>query len=451
VASFIIAYPVLWILGLAVPGGALLLGCLAVVSGIRTVVTAAVAIPWYLVTVAQALAVCIHWSARDLPVATLARRLLSPGVLGWAMFGIALAVGREHLRSPERIRTAGAVLGGYILFGAVVSGLLFAIGVPELSFDTPLAGVVPAGLDAREMYFTAHVFMTDPAIPWLPRLRLLFPWAVMLGYCSLAVVLLSADHPSARWRWIGMVGGGFGVVGSQSRVVILCFAILLPLLALRRIRRDPVGIRPLILVALIGLVGVSGGGLILQSYGGTDLGDVYAAAMEWRGGSTDARMLGYIASWEGFLESPLWGHGWPGEYVHPEIPQRVGSHSSVFGLLYTGGAVSLGLFLLALGSLMARVLWQLLIAGTISHVALGIAVTLPLLSVFEGLYSYGPTLFPFLIYVGGSLAHRHAAESGLRPLPLTEQGSKLTDRGVYQDVDIPATARSRADATGSSL
>ena len=76
---------------------------------------------------------------------------------------------------------------------------------------------------------------------------------------------------------------------------------------------------------------------------------------EARPGASEVRNEVYEANWKGFSEAPWLGHGWPGEplvaseHVYgTDGGMVVGSHSTVSGLLYKGGIVTFGLFVLAL-------------------------------------------------------------------------------------------------------
>ena len=124
-----------------------------------------------------------------------------------------------------------------------------------------------------------------------------------------------------------------------------------------------------------------------------------------RSGSSMARELIYEKSWEGFLELPIVGHGWIGESVHKTENLPIGSHSTVYGLLYTGGALTFGMFALALGTTLvatARAAVGPDQSGA-GRAALGLALTLLVFCRYEMLFSFTlPCLFLFT-WIGGAL------------------------------------------------
>jgi O-antigen ligase len=77
-----------------------------------------------------------------------------------------------------------------------------------------------------------------------------------------------------------------------------------------------------------------------------------------RAGSSLARELIYEKSWEGFLQSPIIGHGWIGDSVHRREVLPIGSHSTIYGLAYTGGLPTLAAFFFALSITLAALTWR---------------------------------------------------------------------------------------------
>jgi O-antigen ligase len=115
-----------------------------------------------------------------------------------------------------------------------------------------------------------------------------------------------------------------------------------------------------------------------------------------------ARELIYEKSWEGFLQSPIIGHGWIGESVHPKELLPIGSHSTIYGLLYTGGLPTLAAFIVALSLTLSAIVWRYVSVGAQDRrrtgILMGIGVTLCLVMNcrYEALYSLTlPCLFLF--------------------------------------------------------
>lgn len=406
IAGYLLLYPVLWVSGLAVPSAGFLLVWLVLRGQTNRIITDPVAIPWYLLALVQAFSVIVNWGMQELPLITLIRRLMSPVVVGWAMFGFALAVGRNQVRVTEHIRRATCVFGLYIFIGAVLAIGLFAAGFSSYSFLTPIGHLLPASLPATDMYFTAHIFTIEPQLDVIPRLRVLYPWSVMVSFCSLIVLLVAAGETARTWRWIGMIGGFVGLLGGQSRIVLVCFLVATAFYIVLRWRHQWVVLTVLLSLNIILVLVLVSEGLV-----GLHLAGLYEPILNWRGGSTEARMLGYEASWSGFLASPILGHGWPGEQIDPNIPMFVGSHSSIYGLLYTGGLISFGCLMLALVMLLGLAFRRVFVRGRTARAAAAIVVTLPILGVTESLFSYGPALMPFLVYFGAAFTSENDSHS----------------------------------------
>lgn len=414
VAGYLWTLPLLWVLGLAVPAAGFLLAWLVVRGRTRRILLDPLAVAWYPLTLIQAWSVVVNWEAQQLPVSALLRRLASPGVVGWAMLGVAFAVGRSLPWEGARIRRATCGVGLYLLAGTGVSWLLFFAGLKSFSFVTPVGFFLPADLPARTLYFTAKFFMLDidSTLYRIPRIEILYPWSVMLSFCSLVVLMIALGEKDRRWRTVGVLGGLLGIFGGQSRTVALCLILSVAVYLVLRGGR-----RAVLLATVSGVFAASLLQLYLGATGGRladGVAGVYNAALEWRAGSTSARRLAYQASFEGFLRAPFIGHGWQGDFVEPTIPIPVGSTSSVFGLLYTAGALGLGSFVLALVVLVGAGLRAIGDRGGGPRAAVAVLVTIPVLALTESLFSYGPALMPFFVFFGAELARRDAANSQLR-------------------------------------
>ncbi|HEX8374525.1 MAG TPA: O-antigen ligase family protein, partial [Geminicoccaceae bacterium] len=231
------------------------------------------------------------------------------------------------------------------------------------------------------------------------RLVLFFPWPTALAMGCIAIVLVSLREPSRAWRYVGVGGGLLGLVSSWSRIGFAAFAVAIAAeLFLRLDRLARAGLVAAFFLVLLGLL-VAG----LDPF--ERLSDARQTVNAARSGSSMARELIYERSWEGFLESPLLGHGWIGGSVHRTEDLPIGSHSTVYGLLYTGGALTFGTFALALGATLAgtaRVAFgpDPTLAG---RTALGLALTLLVFCPYEMLFSFSlPCLFLFT-WIGGAL------------------------------------------------
>ena len=231
----------------------------------------------------------------------------------------------------------------------------------------------------------------------IPRLILFYPWSVCLGFSGVAVFFIALQERKFSFKVVGVVGGIVAVVGSMSRAAAIA---LLAAGAIYLFRKAAYRYQFLFMTFVCAVTA----GLIVVGLRPMDLlSGLNNSVTEMRQGSTDARQLGYDESWRGFLQSPLVGQGWPGELLSDDIPMPIGTHSSIYGLLYTGGLLTFIPFCLAMG-------WTLIVlfrqsASRTGHQrsALAIGVTLALLSYGEGIYSFPlPTLFAFC-WLGAAL------------------------------------------------
>jgi O-antigen ligase len=206
-----------------------------------------------------------------------------------------------------------------------------------------------------------------------------------------------------------MAGGLVGVIFSWSRIAIATWVVVAALVAFLRagilLRLAVVG------AALLAL-------FCLPLYGVDPFGDISSlrhSIDRARAGSSMARELIYQKSWEGFLNSPLIGHGWIGESVHPKEELPIGSHSTIYGLLYTGGLPTFLAFVVAMTATLLVQIGRWVQARTEDHrarIEIGVALTLCLLafSPFEQIFSLTvPCLFMFL-WIGACVGQSEYAE-----------------------------------------
>lgn len=401
--------PLLWLAGLLAPAGAALLGSLAWRRWPRDPAVGAIAGLWIAVGAAQAFAAFVNaWLAGDALLGTL-RNLLSFGVLGWLFAGLGVAVGHAYgLANAWVIRTV-AWLGLWVLvlgaFALAVAGLT---GQGALVFRTPLAYLLPDS-PAAQFYFGIIFYSTEYSFgDGAARLTLFFPWPTALAMGGVTVAAISLRDRSWVWRCVGMAGGMVGVVFSWSRIGLAAFALVMSVEAFLRL--DRLGRSLVVALLPLGLFALLASGLnpVERALGAR------AAVDAARSGSSEARALIYEKSWEGFLESPIVGHGWIGPSVHPTENLPIGSHSTLYGLAYTGGALTLGAFALALGATLLATARAALLGRDptgAGRTAFCLALTLLVFSPYEMLFSFSlPCLFLFA-WIGGALREAPAAWS----------------------------------------
>jgi hypothetical protein len=407
---YLVLAPVLWALGLLAPAGFLLILWLLAWrwpgGGLINLVVAA----WLLVAAAQAGAVFWNWSLAGESLLMLPRRLVSFAVTGWLMLGVIIAVGYAYnLAKPALVR-AIMVFGLYIaLFTALSLPLATLFHLEEMSFTTPIRMVLGDSPSAK-FYTSAVIFHREVTLGLeLPRMMLFFPWPTALGLAGIAIFLIAFCEEHPWWRLAGMGGGLAGAVFSLSRAAWV--ALPVAWFVLFCLRAKPIS-RSLMVVAfsLMGLAGVLAGVDPIKEFKAAS--ESFAEA---RSGSSMARDLIYDHSWEGFLSSPVFGKGWIGESVIAEENLPIGSHSSVYGTLYTGGGVTFGALILAGIVTLSALLFRVFQGNARAASALAVMCALTLFGYGESLFSLVlPCMFIFL-FTGGAL---RTDPSSVRRVPI---------------------------------
>lgn len=395
---------VLWLIGILAPGGLAVLLVLIRRRWPRGLLVNLVVASWFAIGASQAFAAILNGVYSGNPEEGL-RNVFAFSVLGWIFGGMGIAAGAAHRLSDARTIRSITWLGGFILVLAAIAAAGRLAGLSDLQvWPTPLSLILP---QSRAVYFytSAIVFQTEATFGEAhTRLLLFFPWATALGLGGLAIALVSTLERARLWQLIGFAGGVVGVVFSWSRIAIASLLVVVPLLIFLRLppkwRLVPVGL----LLA----------GLVAMPLCGIDpieqIEAVQDAVTEARAGSSIARDLIYERSWEGFLASPVVGHGWVGESVHAKEELPIGSHSTVYGLLYTGGVLTFSAFVLAMSLTFAALLHRFAKTdfGSTSRarvvIALGLALCLVTYCPFESIFRLTlPCLFLFT-WIGASLA-----------------------------------------------
>jgi len=400
VKAYTAATPVLWVLGLLLPATILLLLYLTWRARLSRLVADGVAIPWFVVAACQGLSVTVNWWQGGLPFSDLLYRLTYTPVSGWLALGLALGAGRQlRLASPPVVRAAAIQGANFLWLGVLCFVLATVVHLPSLSFESPMAALVPESLPARAFYFVPRFYGEGDLLGGVPNLVLFYQWTSVLGFAGLATFFISANEPSLPWRIVGCLGCLTALVGSQSRGAYTGFALgVLAYLLVKTVRT--MELRVAVVAALVCAVG-----LLVSEPGRKLLGAGVGVMHSLRSGSSEARLLGYEKSWEGFQESPFLGHGWPGEDVAKGIPMPLGTHSSVYGLLYTGGALTFLAFFFALASLLFNLLRRAIKAPSPSaRAGLAIGVGLATLSYGESLSSLALPLVVAFAFLGGCVA-----------------------------------------------
>jgi hypothetical protein len=135
------------------------------------------------------------------------------------------------------------------------------------------------------------------------------------------------------------------------------------------------------------------------------------------------------------LQSPIIGHGWIGESVHLKEVLPIGSHSTVYGLLYIGGIPSFFTFVVAM-LLTFTALGQRLLSSRANDprrtrilVGLGLTLCLTMYCPYEALFSLTLPCLLLFTFIGGCLrAKGDVAAGGAQRRGLPQKIEKETLR-----------------------
>jgi hypothetical protein len=357
------------------------------------------------------------------------------GVVGWLFGGLAIAAGATHNLNDARSVRSITWVGGFIVILAIIAALARLAGRHELYiWPTPASLLLPSS-PSITFYTAALVFQTEETLgEATTRLVLFFPWAPALGLGGLAIAFISMLEPNRWWRLVGCSGGVIGVVFSWSRIAIASLIVVGAGLAF--VRLPPLWKFVVIGAALAGLFALPFYGIDPLE----QLSQIPDRINGARAGSSMARELIYQKSWEGFLQSPIIGYGWIGESVHRKEMLPIGSHSTIYGLLYTGGIPTLAAFIMAMSLTFSALVWRFttVCAGgprqTRILVGLGLVLCLTTYCRYEALFNLTlPCLFLFAwigACIGTTKTHQmfETTTPALRPLDLDASPFSLTTR-----------------------
>lgn len=402
ICGYFMSLPALWLCGLMLPA-ALTIICVTWLVYIRSRRALALAMPWFAVGIAQYLSVLINWSVTGESAGVLLKHLLASYVSGWFLLGSAIGIGASGIVGRTRLLRSIAHVSYYSIALAVPAYLLaFHGGHGSLFFVSPLGHLLPSSFASRNFAFGVFVYnWEDFGGALFPRLSLLSPWPTAMGAAGICMAFIAMNlRKTWERRWC-IAGAVLMVVASMGR---LAFLTLLACLLVRWFLdwKRPYQICALYLL-LLGFVTL----LIVIPEPGVVGQAVVRRFQDARPGASEVRNEVYEASWKGFYESPLFGHGWPGKPLATERVYAtdggmdVGTHSTVSGLLYKGGAITFCVFSFAFVSTAGRLLRQT--DSALRKNTLMIFIALGVTCLGEGLESLVlPMLFVFF-WIGAAI------------------------------------------------
>ena len=397
---FILSIPVLWLTGALLPAAMILLFWLLGRIPARKYLTDWLVLSWWLVSVVQAVSVFFNWIDSPESLGFLVRQLLSFTTTGWFVMGAALAIGKySRFDSKEIVRDA-SILALYIIIFGIIAILLYIITRQPTTFiATPVGYILPKDLSLTKFFFTIrfysieHLFGTE-----LPRLALFYPWPLILSFTGIGLLFMTIFEHSKVWKYIGITGAVFAIVGTMGRMGLIASVLSLLIFFWAKLR--PAAKWATVIICSTVLL------FLLSAHLGSGVIDSTMENIEKsREGSSDARRLGYELTWVAINQSPIIGYGWVGDLISAEIPMPLGSHSTILGILYTGGAVTLASFCLAVMITLFSFLNKLAARGDSKRLsAFCIFLALLLFTTTEGINYFFISNLIILFWLGMGLA-----------------------------------------------
>jgi hypothetical protein len=397
-----------WLVGLLTPVQAVTICVLAFVRAPAGAMARIVAISWMSIGMSQLAASVLAGVWRE-QAGTGLGQTISFGVIGWVMGGLAIWAGAAHGLSHRVVVRAVAILGALVIPLAMLGAGGVALGMRTMEFSHTLPTMLaPNNISAR-LYASVAIYLSEETLGELTtRLILFFPYSTALGLGGIGITLISLLERDWRMRLAGITGGLIAVVFSWSRLalgaMVLCAIGWVWLKASLQLK---------LLFVFLALTA-----LFIMSVAGEDwLGSLLSVQDRVdgvRAGSSLARQLIYQKSWEGFLQSPMFGYGWIGPSVHPKETLPIGSHSTVYGLLYTGGGMAFGAFAVAIATTIIAASTRLLTERGERRdemiVLLLLTLTLLFFSKYESLFSITLPCSYIFAFIGGALEPTNQTE-----------------------------------------
>jgi hypothetical protein len=241
----------------------------------------------------------------------------------WSLLPIFMLGGSLKIR-PQLIYRAVCIVCIQSLFVAIVASIL---RMPDVFYTSPLK--IFGGGD----FYDISIFgtLTDDGDEL--RMILFAPWPPALGMVANVYFFLAKNERNRTLKCLGMIGAIAMIVGSVSRLAMLCLPLTLCLTwLLMNIYRPVVQI-------WAGLVAFLGGFLAP-----TMINSLQLAREEFsqsRAGSSRVRtVLGRMALHRWQEEALIWGHGTVSERG-PRVTgyMQIGTHHTWFSILYNHGLV----------------------------------------------------------------------------------------------------------------
>ena len=305
---------------------------------------------------------------------------------GWALLAIFPIIGCCLPIRPQLLYRAACVIALHSLLLAPILYGAYLLKLDPILYTSPLKVVGGAG----DLFFQTRLYALDGE--GNPRWPFFCPWGPAAGMMGNIYFFLSMQEKSVRWKWCGLAGSFVLVWMSKSRMATLfLLVVLLASWVLRTISR------PATLFSL-GIFSVLGGltAPIIESISFRYWQQFHAA----RAGSSRIRsILQRIALRRWREEAPIWGHGTVKTGPHLVENMPIGSHHTIFSLLFVKGIVGLVAFLVPMISTIIS-LWMKAQKNATAGTALSIILILSCYTLGENIENLAYLFWPGLVLIG---------------------------------------------------
>lgn len=309
---------------------------------------------------------------------------------GWALMPLFLFIGAFVEIKPQLVVRAICVVSFHSLIFAVITILLYGVGVNGDLFISPLKAIGGPG----DSFFTVSLYGLNPETG-AGRWRFFTPWAPAAGFVACLFLIFSSQEKDKFWRNAGLLGSFIMCLLSQSRAGWVIYIALTPLCFLNNYFKNPLWLVVIgVIIPAIAMLGEPIFTLLNNSYE-----DIKAA----RPGSTRVRnTLEIIALQRWEAEAPIWGHGIveKGPKIVESMP--IGSHHTWYGLLFVKGIIGLLALAIPLAITCLYLMFNSL-KSPICYTATLMSVVFICYSFFENLEILSFLYWPALLWIGIAL------------------------------------------------
>lgn len=309
---------------------------------------------------------------------------------GWALMPLFLFIGAFVDIKPQLVIRAVCILSFHTLIFAVVTIVLYAVGIYGDLFISPLKIIGGPG----ESFFTVSLFGLNPETG-VGRWRFFTPWAPAAGFMACIFLIFTCQEKECFWKNTGLLGSFVMCLLSQSRVGWVIYIALTPLCFFSKYFKNPV---MLIVIGLtIPVITLLGESLFYW------INSTYLDIKASRPDSTRVRnTLKALALQRWETEAPIWGHGIVEKGPNIVKGMPIGSHHSWYGLLFVKGIVGLFALAIPLAFTCIYLFWNSL-KSQICYTAALMAVVIICYSFFENLEILSFIYWPALLWMGIAL------------------------------------------------